>query len=298
MDFLYYLHYLFGEGINGVLNKPNWTLIILALFWVSIAVIQDFRKREVANWWNFSFIAVILVYRALVSVYTGDLWYLLWGLIGLAFGFILANVFYYARMFAGGDAKLLMALGAFLPLGNSFSINLSIFVLFIILFIFLGGIYGLVYSLIVLFINFKKFKISFKELFLQYKKQILLFEIIFVVLLFIFLLLRIYLGIFLSLVLLILPLLLLGAKAIENSCLTRFILVSDLTIGDWLVNPVKIGKKTIKPNWEGLSEQELKLINKKFGKNNKFKIEVKYGIPFTPAFLLGIVALFSLVYFI
>ena len=49
---------------------------------------------------------------------------------------------------------------------------------------------------------------------------------------------------------------------------------------------VKIGRKVIKPYWEGLSEEEVKMI-KKARKN----IKVKYGVPFIPSFLIGFVLL-------
>lgn len=69
--------------------------------------------------------------------------------------------------------------------------------------------------------------------------------------------------------------------------------VSVLTIGDWLVKSVKAGKKIIKPNWEGLSEEELRIIRK----NVKGKVLVKYGLPFTPSFLIGFLAMLILFYF-
>ena len=45
-------------------------------------------------------------------------------------------------MFAGGDAKLLMALGSILPLTLSFNLNLKILIVFLICFLIFGGIYG------------------------------------------------------------------------------------------------------------------------------------------------------------
>jgi Flp pilus assembly protein protease CpaA len=296
MEILSYIGLLFNLNSLEIFARQNWFLIMGVLFWVFIAVVQDFRKREVANWWSFSLIAFILAYRAFVAVYFGNWMYLGWGLVGLVIGFILSNVFYYARMFAGGDSKLLMALGAFLPLSNTFGENISIFLLFTLLFIIAGSVYGLVYSLIIMLINFSKFINSFKNQFSKYKIQTLSFISFMALICIGFLFFKIEAGVILSLILMILPLLLLGAKAIEESCLTKKILVGDLTIGDWLVNSIKVGKKLIKPNWEGLSEEELEVINKKFGK--KKKVEVKYGIPFTPAFLLAILLLIRIVYLI
>ena len=99
------------NSTTEIFSPVNLFLIVIAVIWIVFAVIQDFRKREVANWWNFSLIAFVFAYRAFLSLNSGDYRYFLWGLIGFVAGFILANAFYYARMFAGGDAKLLMALG-------------------------------------------------------------------------------------------------------------------------------------------------------------------------------------------
>ena len=62
-----------------------------------------------------------------------------------------------------------------------------------------------------------------------------------------------------------------SARAIEEKCMNKLVKVSDLTIGDWLVRPVKVGRKSIKPNWEGLSEKEWKLIVKKYKVAFSFK---------------------------
>jgi len=286
------MQFLFNLNLKEILTSYNWFLIIGVLFWVLIAVIQDFRKREVANWWNFSLIVFILAYRFFLSIELANWGFFVWGLIGVVVGFILANIFYYARVFAGGDAKLLIALGAFLPLTNNFNQNIWIFCLFIFFFILAGSIYGLIYSLTLMFLHLGKFKKSFIISFSKYKIQTLSSILFFAIVFGVFFLFNLAIGMILAGVMIILPILLLAAKAIEESCLTKFVPVSNLTIGDWLTTKVKIGKKIIKPNWEGLSEEELKIITKRFGKNKK--VEIKYGIPFTPAFLFAILLLILL----
>ena len=42
---------------------------------------------------------------------------------------------YYGRVFAGGDAKLMIALGAIIPLSNNFPENLNIMLKFLLLFL-------------------------------------------------------------------------------------------------------------------------------------------------------------------
>ena len=283
----------FSINIEEIFSLANLFMIAVALFWMIIASIQDFKRREVENWWNFSLIAFVLAFRAFLSIENWNYWYFIWGIIGLVAGFILMNAFYYGRMFAGGDAKLLMALGTILPLSLSWKVNLGIFIAFIFLFLIAGAVYGLIYSFVLMAMNYKKFEKEFLWQFREYGKIIYLLEIISLVFIISFWLAKFYLGVALSFILLISPLLLIYAKTIEESCMMIKVDVKNLTIGDWIVNPVKAGKKIIKPNWEGLSERELKLIQKKL----KGRVLVKQGIPFVPAFLLAFIIMLYILHY-
>ena len=75
--------------------------------------------------------------------------------------------------------------------------------------------------------------------------------------------------------------------------MTKEVNVRDLTVGDWLVQKIKVKEKMIKANWEGLDEEQLVLIQKNYRK----KVLVKYGIPFTPAFLFALLAIILVWYF-
>ena len=55
----------------------NLFLIVLAFIWIIVAIVQDFRKREIANWLNFSLIAIVLAYRAFVSIAILNYWSIL-----------------------------------------------------------------------------------------------------------------------------------------------------------------------------------------------------------------------------
>ena len=282
-----------------IFSSANWFLIFLAIVWMISAVIQDFRKREVANWWNFSFIVFVLAYRFFLSVEAWNYAYLLWGLVGLLVGFILSNAFYYARMFAGGDAKLLMAIGTILPLSLSWKINLEILFWFVALFLVGGAIYGLIYSIIISFINFRKFKKRFVVYLKRYNLvNLFAFSVSMLLILISIFLKNFYnfppfLIISFALLIFISPLLFFYAKSIEDTCMNRLVSVNFLTIGDWLVKPVKAGRIKIRPDWEGLSEEDLKKIQK----NVRGKILVKYGIPFTPSFLIGFIGMLALFLF-
>ena len=254
-------------------------LILFALIWLVIASISDLKKREVANWLNFSLIVFAMAYRIFYSLLYNDIWFFVSGLVGLGIFVCLAYMFYYARVFAGGDAKLLMGLGAILPLGFALP-DFLVLAIFIFLLLFISGIYGLFYSAFLALKNKKKFKKEFKNQFFINKNIFYIslafallsvffiyFDIIFIAFPFLFLLFG---------------LLYVYGKAVEESCMIVSVNCKNVTIGDWLYEKVRVNGKTIKPYWEGLSEEEVKLLRK-----YKRKVKIKQGIPLVPAFLIG-----------
>lgn len=60
---------------------------------------------------------------------------------------------------------------------------------------------------------------------------------------------------------------------------------SSLREGDWLVKDIKIGKKVIRANFDGLNLEDIELIKK-----HKKNILIKGGLPFVPAFVLAFIA--------
>jgi Flp pilus assembly protein protease CpaA len=274
-----------------MLNIENLFLIVLGLIWIIGAVIQDLKKREVDNIWNFSLIAFALAYRGFVSIWGGNYWFILNGLIGLIIFFALGNLFYYSRLFAGGDAKLLMALGTVLPFSYEWMINFKIFGLFIFLFLITGSVYALFYALILVFKNWKNFKKEFLKQWKHYQKMFLIsliFVIIWVNIIYFMSQIRFIL---IGFVILLFPILYVFSKSVEETCMVKSVSPKKATQGDWLYGDVRIGKKKIKADWQGLSKRELNLIRK-----SKKKVLIKYGIPFTPAFLFAFVILLYLMY--
>lgn len=267
----------------------NIPLVILTLIWLVIAIIQDLRKREIENWLNFSLIVFALAYRAFYSVFSSNVLFFLYGLLGFLIFFILANLFYYSRLFAGGDAKLFMALGTILPTTSSFSSNIYSFLAFIFLVLICGSIYSLIYSSVLGFTNRDKFA---KEFALQLNKNKKLFIVSALASAFVFII-SMFSGIYfinlLIIIFLLFPILYIYAKAVENSCMIINIETRKLTIGDWLAEKVKVKNNIIKPNWEGLDEEEIKLIQK-----FKKKVKIKQGIPFSPSFLFAFLILILL----
>lgn len=277
--------------VSEILSPENWFLILLGLIWIIGAVLQDLKRREVDNIWNFSLIPIALAYRLSVSIFNGNYWFILNGLIGLAIFFVLHNLFYYSRLFAGGDAKLVFALGVILPLSYSWIINIKIFGLFILLFLLGGSVYSLIWAICLMIKNWRNFKKEFSK---QWKihKGLFLFALIFVVLwvFFAFIISQI-IFILIGLIVLLFPVLFVFAKSIEEGCMIKEISWNKVTEGDWLYKDIKIGKRLIKSSWEGVSKKELELIKK-----SRKKILIKQGIPFTPSFLFSFVGLLFLIW--
>ncbi|MEK6914633.1 MAG: prepilin peptidase [Nanoarchaeota archaeon] len=265
-----------------IINNENLFLILLAVVWIIGAILQDIKRREVDNIWNFSLIAFALAYRFSLSIFNGNYMFFLNGIVGLIIFLFLGNLFYYGRLFAGGDAKLLIALGSILPLSYEWIINFKIFLVFISGFLFGGSIYVFLWSIVLVFLNFEKFSREYKKQSMSYKNYFIYSFIFVLILSFLFYFINKIL-IFSALVFLLFPFLFIFARAIEEVCMIKKVSVDKLTVGDWLYEDLYVKGKKIEKNWEGLSYEDLKLIQKKYNR----KVLVKYGIPFTPSFLIG-----------
>ena len=260
-------------------------LIVLGVIWTAIASIQDLRNREVANWLSFSLIIFALGFRFFWCLFNGNSFAFFYqGLIGFGIFLVLGNLFYYTRLFAGGDAKLMIALGAILPFNEQFTNNLTIFLVFFFIFLFIGMVYGLIWSVYLSLRNFNNFKKELKRQFLFRKT---LFYII--TLLGLFFIVFGFFDVFLlpaGIFILVFPYVYIYAKAVDEACMIKKINPNKLTEGDWLYKDIQFGKILIKANWEGLNEEEIKLLKK-----GKKQVLIRQGIPFIPVFFLSFVVL-------
>ena len=263
-------------------------LIVLAVLWMGFASVQDWKTRSISNWISFSLIIFALGFRFFYSLFSSSLHdmsfgFFYQGLIGLGIFFVLGNLFYYGRVFAGGDAKLMIALGAVLPFTWNFFVNLEILALFLFLFFLTGGAYGILWSIFIISRHFSYFKKEFKARLAKNKKMLnffMLFSLIVFALGF-YEIFFVYLGIFS----LFAPFLYFGAKAADE-CMVKNIKAKNLEEGDLLYKNLKIKGKTINAEGYGLSEKEIKEIRKRFK-----IVKIKEGIPFVPVFLIGFLLL-------
>jgi len=258
--------------------EEYYFLFALAIVWMIFAVVQDFKTREVANWLNFSLIGFALAYRAFYSSFTGEWMFLGFGFLGFLMFFILAHVFYYTKVFAGGDAKLLMGIGVVLPF-ESFSDLGFIGFGFILALLFVGAIYSLVYSVFLVRNSGKKFGKEFRGNLARYKE---LFAVSLALAVLLFFLVSLEFLIVLTVLLLLIPILYSYVLALESCCMIKLVSPGKLIEGDWLERDVKVGRHVIKRSVHGLSWKEIEMLKKA-----KKKVLIKEGVPFTPAFLIA-----------
>ena len=255
-------------------------LFALALVWIIFATVQDLKTKEIANWLNFSLIIFALGFRFFYSLFIEDFTFFYQGVIGLGIFFVLGNLLYYGRFFAGGDAKLMIALGAILPLTNYFSFNLRIFVFFLGIFLIVGGVYSLSVSLYLGIRHYKELKKEFKIQLIKNRSLVIL-SLIFGIVLVLFSFsdsLFFPLGIFLV----GFPYIYIYTKAVDEACMKESVPVGQLVEGDWLYKDIVVGGKKISARWAGLDAGEISLIRK-----NRDRVFIRQGVPFTPVFLIS-----------
>lgn len=266
-------------------------LWLLALGYIFFAIIQDIKTREIADWISFSLIIFALGFRFFYSLFQGqDFTFFYNGLIGLGIFLILGNLFYYGRIFAGGDAKLMISLGTILPYYPDFFSNIPIFFNFLLIFLFIGFVYILVASAILCLKNFKSFKREFLKQLKKYKK--LMFITVFISLIFLFLGFVEILFFVLGILIFSTSYLYIYSKSVDEACMIKRIKTKNLREGDWLYSDLKIGRKKLKATWGGVTQKDIKEIAKRYK-----EIKIREGVPFSPVFLISFLIFITLIIF-
>ena len=143
----------------------NQFLTYILFIALVIASVLDLKKRQVPDALSYGLTATGLVFGMILSVFYSSWNYFLSSLIGLVVSFIIGLIFYYLGQWGGGDAKILMGVGAFIGLsvaeltGNA---GVPLLLVFIINSIFAGAIYGLVWVIGLAIFNYKKIKTVLK----------------------------------------------------------------------------------------------------------------------------------------
>jgi prepilin peptidase CpaA len=138
-------------------QTPDYFLMLLLLFILSISAIIDFRSQKIPNLITFPSIIIALLYHFLINGIDG----LTFSALGLATGIGLLIIPHIFGGMGAGDAKLMGAVGAILG-------SKSVFVAFL-----LTALVGGIYSLIIILLNQKQFKGFFKKQLITLKLLIL-----------------------------------------------------------------------------------------------------------------------------
>ncbi|MBN1376809.1 prepilin peptidase [Candidatus Woesearchaeota archaeon] len=255
------------------------------------ASIFDIKTREVPDWLSYSLIYFSVAASLIYSIIQANYVYILNSVLGLAAGFVLAILLFYLGQWGGGDSKLLMGLGSSIGIGFSLA-NIDFFVILINIFI-VGFLYGFIYSVMLALKHRKKFSEGFKNK-IRTKPTLFLRRTV-IIIVFLGIMASFFLPLYLKIftigftgILFFIFYLWIFTQVIEETCMIKKTDINKLTIGDWLVEPVKIRNKIIiGKSKTGLTKKqvdELRLLSKK-GKIKK--VIIKEGIPFIPSFFIG-----------
>ena len=253
-----------------------------------IGTYTDFKKREVADWLNYSMIFAGIGIRLIATIAYKDWSYLLEGLFGFLAMFLLALLMFYTGQWGGGDSKMIMGIGVLLGLEFSIGTFLLHFLINVLIF---GALFGLFYSAYMAVRNRTAFAKEFTKINTQKGRLrwavlagtlILLIAAIFtpsqirisIITLAGLLIVSFYTFIYL--------------KAVEKAAMLKMRNPEELVEGDWVVEEIKIGNKRIcGPKDLGLDEKQISELIKLKKKGKLKQVLIKDGFPFVPGFLIA-----------
>jgi len=258
-------------------------IIVFSIFFIILLVtsIIDIKTREVPDSLSFGLLFFALAYRIFQSFFIPNILLLI--ALNFLFFFIISCIFYYGRMFGGGDFKLLSGLAFALAYPPLFNIKEFFPFKFLFYCLIVAGIYGVVWAIYILLKNKKKFDIKKR---IKDRGFILVFclSLFLVLLSFLFFIFRQnFFFLFSSLLFLIFPFLYLIIHFADEMLIVEKT-PNRLVEGDLLFKDVKVGRKIIKARWEGLSKEEIEILRKA-----RKKVKIKEGIPFVPVFLISFI---------
>lgn len=275
----------------------HWIIHAIILIGLGIATITDIKKREVPDTLNFGLIILGIVLGILSSIFANSWQPIISSVLGLAIGYGVGALMFYTGQWGGGDAKMLMGIGAILGVQWAELVGLltgigdiPFFITTIITIFIAGGIYGFAYAIFLIIKNRKEFKMEFRKK-REEKNMVKVRKIILGITALIILIMLLVNDKFLKMALGMIAVfvffgqyLFIISKVVEKVCMIKTIPVRALTEGDWIVEDVVVkGKRICGPKDLGVSLDQIEELKKKKVRT----IKIKEGIPFIPGFLLG-----------
>ena len=267
---------------------------IIGLIGIIIGTATDVKTREVPDWVNYGMIASGIGFALFETFLQGSWLIILGSLAGVLAGYLLGALMYYTGQWGGGDAKMMMGLGALigLPVTLAGWERAPFLTLFLLLTIVVGAVYGLVWMVFLMVAERKLFwprfiaRLHSKQL-VRLRLAILILAVLLggadflfqgvVTLMILFIAALAYVTFYLAL----------AVRSVEEACFVKKISVDKLVEGDWIVGEVRHKGEVIVPARNpGLTKKQLELL-KKLGIK---AVTVKEGIPFVPSFLIAYLA--------
>jgi len=286
--------YLYILPFSCPIMVLNMIMLVVVLIVLLIGSYTDIRTREVPDWVNYGLIFSALGIRLIYSAAESDWSYIIEGAFGFIVFLALAYAMFYAGQWGGGDAKMVMGLGAML--GLRFNV-LDFSISFLANTFLVGAIYGLIWTLSLALIRWPVFKrelvkVMYSQKMIRIRKVVIISSIVIFILAFllddltqkilvftfsIFFLATYYLWVFI--------------RAVENSCMYKLVEPERLTEGDWIAKDIIVGgKKICGPKDLGIEMKQIKMLIKLKKQKKINRILIKEGIPFVPSFLLAFIA--------
>lgn len=268
---------------------------IICLIALIIGSITDLKTREVPDYLNYLLIAAGFGIAIIASMIYRDMSYILASVIGFSLCFLFSVIMYYTGQWGGGDAKMLMGIGALigLPYKEILSLQLSFLTEFLLLVFFIGGLYGTVWMCIVLVQHWEEFKKKYSETQQNKIQKYTVYCIIVLLCIASFIIGKFYIRVLciaLAILLFILYYLFIILKILEQVAFIKEQPIEKVTEGDWVAEDIIVHGKTIARKKElGITKEQLAEL-KTLAKKGKIKtVRIKYGIPFVPSFLIAFV---------
>src|SRR3989338_8291181 len=143
----------------------DWILVVLGLVGLFVASVADLRTREVPDWLSYGLIASGVMLRLLHSSIYGVWEYAGYGLLGFVMMMGFGCLMFYARQWGGGDAKIMMGVGALYATRPFFvpSHVIPFLGLVVVNILMVGMVYGVAYGVWLAVKNKKSFVKVVKE---------------------------------------------------------------------------------------------------------------------------------------
>jgi len=256
-------------------------MLIIAFIALILASFHDLKTREVPDYLSYFLLGSAIVLRLMWLVYTQNLNVVVWAPVSFSVLFIFSYLMYRAGQWGGGDVKVMMGLSVLLcwfPFGV-----LPFFVDFFLNSLIVGAFYGMIAVGVIGIMNYKQLK--------EYLNSIdyILLPALFIATILIFVLLPPVFAFLTSLIVISVGLFK-YFKIIETNFLHQSVPIYKLTEGDWLLRDVRLGGKLIvKQRDIGLTEEDIKKLQRYEKSGRIKKVPIKVGVPFVPAFLIALV---------